>query len=98
MKVVLIFKLSQDVTHKEVIILLSKTQIGENLTSLRKAKGKTRDEVSKDLDISVSALGMYENGNRIPRDEIKEKLANYYQETIDHIFYTKQFFLTCNVT
>ncbi len=78
--------------------MLSKTQIGENLTNLRIAKGKTRDEASKALNISVSALSMYENGNRIPRDEIKEKLANYYQETIDHIFYTKKIFLTANVT
>lgn len=78
--------------------MLSKAQIGENLTNLRRNKGKERKEVCEDLNITASSLAMYENGERIPRDEIKEKLADYYHETIDCIFYKKQIFLNKNVT
>lgn len=78
--------------------MLTKEQIGKNLTNLRENKGKERKEVCEELNISVSSLAMYENGERIPRDEVKEKLADYYQESIDCIFYKKQIFLNKNVT
>ena len=55
---------------------------------LRRARGETpRKEVSEAVGISVSALMMYENGKRIPRDNIKIKLANYYHKPIAELFY-----------
>ena len=33
---------------------------------------------------------MYETGKRIPRDEIKIKLADYYQKTVQQIFFDNQ--------
>lgn len=35
----------------------------------------------------MSALAMYENGARIPRDENKEKITRYYGKTVDEIFF-----------
>lgn len=46
-----------------------------------------RDMVASELGISVSALAMYEQGNRIPRDEIKLKLAQYYNKSVQDIFF-----------
>ena len=60
--------------------------IGERLKRLR--GDRTLKEVSERVGISGSALSMYENGARIPRDEIKIKLANYYKKTIQSIFFT----------
>ena len=60
-------------------------EIGEKLKCLR--GGKSLQEVAEDIGVSQSALSMYENGERIPRDEIKIKLANYYQTTVQAIFY-----------
>ncbi|WP_087945414.1 helix-turn-helix domain-containing protein [Solobacterium moorei] len=60
--------------------------IGERLKRLR--GDRTLKEVSERVGISESALSMYENGARIPRDEIKIKLANYYKKTIQSIFFT----------
>ncbi len=58
--------------------------------TLRELRGKkTIEEVAKDIGISTSALTMYELGQRIPRDEIKEKLAAYYNTPIGDIFYSK---------
>lgn len=58
---------------------------------LVKLRGDTpRETVAKAVNISVSALSMYENGDRIPRDEIKIRLANYYQTTVESIFFENE--------
>ena len=61
--------------------------IGKKLATLRGEY--SQEEVAKAVGISVSALSMYETGNRIPRDEIKVKLARYYKSTVEDIFFTK---------
>lgn len=62
--------------------------VGQRLFSLRASAGKTGEEVSNACGISRSALTMYENGKRIPRDEIKIKLARYFGVSIEEIFFT----------
>jgi len=55
---------------------------------LRRLRGKrTLAEVSRDCGISTSALAMYEQGHRIPRDPIKVKLAAYYGRSVAYIFF-----------
>lgn len=49
---------------------------------------RTREEVAKAVGVSVSAISMYENGSRIPRDEIKIKLANFFQTTVQNLFFS----------
>lgn len=61
-------------------------KIGDKLTKLR--GNKPQSEVAKACNISVSAICMYETGERIPRDEIKVRLARYYNVTVESIFYT----------
>lgn len=60
-------------------------KIGKRLLKFRGIK--SQDEVSKSVGISVSALSMYEQGNRIPRDEIKIKLASYFGTTVEELFF-----------
>ena len=64
---------------------VDKKKIGRRLIELRGQK--TREEVAIDLKISYSALQMYENGERVPRDEVKIKIANYYGASIQSIFF-----------
>lgn len=59
-------------------------RVAENLINLR--NGRSREEVAKAVGISISTLQMYENGQRIPRDNIKIKLANFYGVTVQTIF------------
>ena len=59
--------------------------MGETLKKLRGSR--TQAEVAKALGISISALSMYENGERIPRDEVKKRVAEYYGRTVQHIFF-----------
>lgn len=55
---------------------------------LRDLRGeRSREEVAAALHISVSALSMYENGARIPRDEIKVALARFYDTTVGALFF-----------
>lgn len=61
--------------------------IGKRLIALRVEK--LIKDVAKALGISASALSMYEKGQRIPRDEIKIRLARYYDRTVDSIFFTE---------
>lgn len=52
------------------------------------ARGEQRrEDVAKAVGISVSAIAMYENGERIPRDEIKVRLADYYNTTVQDLFF-----------
>ncbi len=55
---------------------------------LVKARGeKKREEVAAAVGVSVSAISMYENGDRVPRDETKIKLAKYYKTTVQELFF-----------
>lgn len=60
-------------------------KIGNRLIELR--KDLSREKMANDLGISMSALAMYEQGNRIPRDEIKIKIALYFGKTVQEIFF-----------
>ena len=64
---------------------MNKRKIGNHLIALRGER--SRAEVAEAVGVSVSALQMYENGERVPRDEIKIKLAGYYNQTVESIFY-----------
>lgn len=70
------------------VIGLNKKLIGRRLLELR--ADKPRNEVAEAVTISVSALQMYETGQRIPRDEIKIKLAKYYKKSVQEIFFTSK--------
>ncbi|MGA5696793.1 helix-turn-helix transcriptional regulator [Bacillus bombysepticus] len=60
-------------------------RVAQNLIRLRNEK--SREEVANAVGISVSTLQIYENGQRIPRDNIKIKLANFYGVTVQKIFF-----------
>ena len=76
---------SQIVTRKEGKGLQG---YGKVLIDLRGEK--TREKVANDIGISQSALGMYELELRVPRDDIKIKLADYYGKSVQDIFFTHQ--------
>lgn len=52
--------------------------------------GKTQEEIAKDIGITKSAWAMYERGERIPRDEVKVKIAKYFGRTIEELFFAKK--------
>ena len=61
---------------------------GEKLKALR--GDKTQEEVAVDIGISKSALAMYERDERVPRDEVKVQIANYYKKSVGALFYGEE--------
>jgi len=58
---------------------------------LKELRGdKSQAEVARAIGISDSALSAYENGDRIPRDEVKIRLAQYYNKTVQEIFFATE--------
>ena len=65
--------------------------IGFRLRKLRKKRKLSAREFSKAIGISQSAVSMYESGMRIPRDEIKSKIAKFYNVSVESIFLPDKF-------
>ena len=61
---------------------------GRRLLTLR--GDKTREEVAQAARISVSALTMYELGQRNPRDDVKCALADFYGVRVSDIFFPEK--------
>lgn len=64
---------------------MDKVKIGQRLIELRGEK--SRQEVADAIGVSVSAITMYELGERMPRDEVKKKIAEYYGKSVQSIFF-----------
>ncbi|MFR4400943.1 MAG: helix-turn-helix transcriptional regulator [Peptococcus niger] len=62
--------------------------IGETLVELR--GDRTQEEVAKAIGVTKSAISMYENNERIPRDEIKRKMAAYFNVSVERIFFAER--------
>jgi len=61
--------------------------IGQRLINLR--GNRTQEEIARAVGSSVSAIGMYERGERIPRDEVKLAIAKYFDTTVQAIFFVE---------
>lgn len=59
--------------------------IAEKLVTLRGVTPRTT--VAQAVGVTLSAITMYELGQRVPRDEIKVKLADYYGVTVQSLFF-----------
>ena len=59
--------------------------VAERLVQAR--GGKSREDVATAVGVSLSAIGMYEIGARVPRDEIKVRLAQYYNTSVQDLFF-----------
>ena len=62
--------------------------VGKILRNLR--GNRTQDEIASDLGITKSSWAMYERDERIPRDEVKVKISNYFGMTVQEIFFPNQ--------
>ncbi len=60
--------------------------IGKKLRALRGKK--SQKIVAEGIGITKSALAMYERDERVPRDEVKIKIATYYNESVQSLFFS----------
>jgi transcriptional regulator with XRE-family HTH domain len=59
--------------------------LGQRIKKLRENRNLNQIEFSKILNISNTTLSQYEAGNRTPSDEIKEKVADYFNVSVDYL-------------
>ena len=62
--------------------------IGEKIKNLREKNNISRENFANAVEISQSALSMYENGQRIPRDEVKLRIARFFNTSIEELYFT----------
>lgn len=56
--------------------------------ALKEARGEMpRKDVANTLGISLAALSLYESGERVPRDDVKIKMAKLYNTTVGRLFF-----------
>lgn len=60
---------------------------GVNIRKLREKSGISQLELSEIIGVSPSSITMYECGERVPRDAIKIKIANYFGVSVESIFF-----------
>ncbi len=65
---------------------MNREEVAKNLIALR--GNKTQATVAEAINVSQSTYAMYESGKRMPSDEVKIRIANYYRKTVQSIFFT----------
>lgn len=68
--------------------MVDKTVIADRLRNLRSKKNITTTQMSNETGISRTAITNYENGHRIPDREKMKILADFFDSTVDAIFFT----------
>lgn len=58
---------------------------GERLKALRISSKLKQEDLAKKINISKSAIGMYERNEREPSYEILEKIASFFEVSIDFL-------------
>ncbi|KUL99356.1 hypothetical protein RO03_07515 [Fusobacterium nucleatum subsp. nucleatum] len=61
------------------------TEIKDRIISLRNEKNMTQAQLAKELNISPSAIGMYEQGRRKPSYELLEEICDYFNVDMDYL-------------
>lgn len=57
-------------------------------TKLKELRGtRTKEEVANAINVTLSSYAKYEREERIPRDEVKMRIAAYYNTTVQSIFF-----------
>ncbi len=59
--------------------------MGTRIRYLRKKANLTQIELANILNVSNTTLSQYESGQRIPGDDIKIKISDYFNVSIDYL-------------
>lgn len=59
--------------------------VGTRIKNLREESGLTQLAFAKILNINNSTLCQYESGDRIPSDDIKGRIADYFCVSMDYL-------------
>ena len=57
---------------------MTNKEVGEMIRTRRIARGMTQDELANAIGVTASAIGLFENGKRRPKDEVAEAIADVF--------------------
>ena len=77
---------------------LDAVRIGNRIKGLREKRQETMMDLSRAVGTSESAIGMYESGKRVPRDEIKIRIAEHFAVSVESIFFPNKQHVTCDMS
>ena len=64
---------------------------------IRKLRGdRTQEEIAAILGITKSSWAMSDRDERVPRDEVKIRIANLFGKTVQELFYTPMEHYKCS--
>lgn len=58
---------------------------GDRLKELRKKSNLTQQELASKFYLNKSSISRYENGTQLPEHELLEKIADYFDVSIDYL-------------
>lgn len=61
-----------------------------NIAKYRAKKGLTQNELAEELNVTSGAVGMWETGKRVPNLDMAKEIADYFDTTIEEIFFTEK--------
>ncbi len=61
-------------------------KFAKRLKELRNEKGLSQEELANAIQSSTNAVGMYETGKRMPREEILERIKGFFGCSYDYLF------------
>lgn len=64
--------------------------LGSHITQLRKNSGMSQAQLARQLYVSASAVGMYEQGRRTPDLQTLITLSNIFHVSIDYLVTGKE--------
>lgn len=59
--------------------------LGSKLKTLRLNSGLSRKQIAELIGVTVSMVGLYENGDRLPSLHMVVKLAAHYKVSVDYL-------------
>lgn len=65
--------------------------LSTQILNLRKQRKLSQSQLAKELNISASTLGMYEQGRRMPSLDILIKLSAYFHVSLDYLITGSEF-------
>lgn len=60
-------------------------QIGDRIKKLRTEAGMTQEELASKINVGKSSISMYENNKIRPDDDLKQKLCDIFNVTLDYL-------------
>ena len=66
---------------------MDEMKMAANIRTLRRGRKETQAEAAFAIGITPASWAMYETGERIPRDDVKFKIANHFDTTVGSIFF-----------